>query len=172
MQDILLWSSVTLVLLVIIYFIIRWLHHRQITKEIERVLQELNIEYELQAQQRGDFNWWIETEHAVIICKLFHIQRHENLVITNPTTWIRTKKSEPIRIENRLLGVTRFLKLSDVRQTDKPIYKVAILHPTPLQIRQYINENEMVIVDINQKVYDYYFFSTSTLSDGFRTLLK
>lgn len=151
----------------------RWLHFRQLTKELATIFESFEKPYSMTYSSRGPYHWRIEIDHTIILCKLFHIGRNDNIVITNPVTWIKARKSEPIKIENRLLGVKKFLQTADeVREeAKKTIHTVAILHPDPLQIRQYINENEMIIVDINKKVYNYYFFSTSTLEKGFQQLL-
>ncbi|HEY8436910.1 MAG TPA: hypothetical protein VIK63_07725 [Haloplasmataceae bacterium] len=173
-MDYLIWGVIVLALLTFLHVVMRFLHYRQLTNEIRAFFESRQMNYQLTCQRRRPYDWYIETVDRIILCKLYHIGRQENIVITNPTTWIRTKKSDPIKIENRLLGVKAFIEAGQriKNEKQKPVDLLAIFHPGPSQIRQFINENEMIIVNLHQKVYQYIFTATDRLQEGLIQILN
>ncbi len=160
----------------ILYFLLQYYIKEALIKRIEGTLHtffegQKGMHLMQPIERKGKF-WRVETDEAVFLFKLFQVQSNEKIIITNRTTWIRTKGSSGIKRENSIPGVIQLV--NDTREIDqnKPIYRVAIVHPGVEQIRKYINENEMVIIPMNTKVNDYYFVNSKDLSNSLKLILE
>lgn len=154
---------IVIILFISLNYYLKHLLYKRIENNIINILQ--NTKFTLSKPKGLGCDFLIETEEYVYICKLFTVNSSANLIITNPTTWILTRASEAIKIENRIKQVEHFVNFS--YQTDKKIEKVAIIHPGIKQIRKFINENEMIIISFNEEVNNYRFISSKNLNSIF-----
>jgi len=158
-----------LIIILIIIFINYYFKHllfKRIQNKLFDIFYNASIKFTLKQSKDSGCDWLIETETDIYICKLFQVNTSANLIITNTTTWILAKDSEAIKIENRIKNVNHFVNYNP--SSNKNIHKIAILHPSIKQIRKYINENEMIIINLDEEVDGFHFIS----SKNFNSIIK
>jgi hypothetical protein len=161
---------VMLIALPFLQWVMKFISTKKVTRFIHRILNELNRPYHMTQPKSKAVDWVICIDHHVFLIKLFSVNQDVKLVITNLTTWIKTKKSNPIKIENRIIGTQAFIH-QQPDHTDQVIHKIALLYPGVEQIRQYINENEMNVIELNTLINTYRFMTLDSLKDGMNHIL-
>lgn len=156
-------ALILIFIFIVLNLYLKYLLYKNIENNLNNTLR--NTKFTITKPKTSGCDWLIETDEYIYICKLFIVNISANLIITNPTTWILTRDSEAIKIENRIKQVEDFVNF--LYQTDKKIEKVAIIHPGIKQIRKYINENEMIIISLNEKVNNYRFIGSKNLNSIF-----
>ncbi len=128
-------------------FIIKY-RIQKVKDELEDILINKNINYKINLIKKQSYQILIELPHQSYFVKVLKIPTSKELVITSKETWIISHQGE-VNIKNIIKTMKDFMNIKVSEKTKK----IVIVYPEIYKILQYINENEMIIVESYADVY-------------------
>lgn len=131
-----------LLLAILFYQYIIYLKFNKISESIIKVFESSKNNFEIEIKRRQRLIS-IKGDKIYLIKVLF--TNHNEIVITNKTTWIVYKNGK-LDINNQIKGIRSFMSIDD------EVSKIVVVYPYA-RILKYINECEMVLVDSKTDVF-------------------
>ncbi len=134
-------------------------------KDISKILNDNNIKFTITNSNCKDYSFDLTVGNITYAVLVLPIEKFAEVTINNFNTWEmhygagdRPGKAQPFK--TRIAEIPPFMKLETKN-------KMVLIHPNAKQIVYWKNENEIVIVEPNSKVYEVNILNISDLPNFF-----
>jgi hypothetical protein len=131
------------------------LYQKKISNQIKSKTLETIRTYGEISEMDGHLT--VKIDHQVYEILYIQVPANAELTINSKNKW-----------DIHQIGKSHIIDQS--RRLSSPYPKIVIIYPSTLRIKRYINENEMVFVSYQDKVYDYYLVRLMELDDLLKRL--
>ncbi len=158
-----------LVVFTTLYLVINKLAYKQRIQNIKDIIARNlpEIVYKLEDGKGKKYDLALIINDKRYLFKVLVAPSGKELVITNKNTWI-VYENHKLSIKNQILSIKNFMDIP----LDTNMEKIVIIYPHIYRLLKYINENEMVLVSSNTKVYDALVINYHGLDDYIEKLTK
>lgn len=130
-------------------------------KDISKILNDNNIKFTITNSNCKDYSFDLTVDNITYAVLVLPIEKFAEVTINNFNTWEmhygagdRPGKAQPFK--TRIAEIPPFMKLETKN-------KMVLIHPNAKQIVYWKNENEIVIVEPNTKIYEVNILNISDL---------
>ena len=136
---------------------------KQVIEDIEKTLKDNNIDYTIELSENKNYSFILTVNNKKYIVLVLPIEKFAEVTINNVTTWEmhygagdKPGKAQPYK--------TRIPEIPSFMNTESEYDKIVLVQPDAKQIVYWKNENEIVFVEPNTKVYGVNVLNVSDLS--------
>lgn len=141
-------GGVIVVIIVLIIYIILFINKKNLTNEVIEELKKLG---KLDKSSSKAYDYLLNFDDKKVYIKLIYLKGYHTLSINSKRHWQAFKNS------GHMLKTGGF---ENIRAN-----KVLLVFPPPKKVIKYINENEVVFVKYDEKVFDFHLFTSKEINN-------
>jgi hypothetical protein len=162
--------ATSVALLYMAYLIVKKRQDIKILYNIKDILLKINKDIKIDLFDYDEiFQLSAETSDEVILMKVLNINPNSEIIITNSNMWGINKNIKNFKKSTTPDFVPLVSEFIDYKTaSDKPVKKIALINPDCHNITKYLNESDVIKVDMNKPVDGIYFIKYGNLANIFK----